>query len=185
MLFRSQPKAGDFLRQLILLRHATRASSFDSDAALSTLGHAQAASAPLLFEAGAEVPSDLDKVPAKPDQVFSSPKLRARQTVMPLVQALGISNQIDDRLDERKNDESSVEFEERIRSFLRFIDGSTQTILACTHMDWLEAVLPLMDSNLNDRELLQPWAAGEFRCFVWTPEGHLRLAHCEVLRANS
>ena len=176
---------------LILFRHATRASLFDNDTTLSTFGLAQAAAAPSLFEKNVDLP--------QPQEIFCSPKTRARQTVSPLCEFLKLSVQLDERLDERHSHESRADFEFRIRSFLADIEGKfhspptcagnlhgqqlqlAKTVVACSHMDWLESIFPLMNSNLTAAELTQPWAAGEFRCLIWNPAGHWELGRVGVL----
>ena len=212
----SSHQKSDPRHQLILFRHATRASHFDSDTTLSAFGLAQAAAAPSLFELNSFGSSDgsfgsfgssgLSDGQCRegvglpqPQEIFCSPKVRAQQTVSPLADFLKLTVQLDERLDERHSHESRATFESRIRSFLAEIEEKfhssqtchaelneqklqlAQTVVACSHMDWLETILPLMNSNLTEVELTQLWAAGEFRSLHWHPEGPWELGRVGVL----
>ena len=183
--------------QFVLMRHATRASSFDNDCPLSAVGHAQAAHASSVLAPKGVLP--------KPSVIFSSPKLRARQTVAHLARHLDYEVKCDDRLDERDSHESRQLFEARIQSFIASAtasitssaihhrgaatqaemttppDSDSQNLnrvivhesvtLACSHMDWLESVLTLIPTNLSELEMATPWAAGEFRVFDISNDG--------------
>ena len=148
--------------KIVLLRHATRSAVGLGDTPLTLLGLAQAE------ELGLKGATARDSLP-KPTHVFASPKQRARQTLTPLSEKLGLPLKIDPRLDERHQNESHVEFTQRLREFLAEIE-SMQTseepaIYLCTHLDWLELAVTEISSDLTEIETAASWQTAEYRVF--------------------
>ena len=152
---------------VIMLRHATRSNHGLGDCPLSAVGFMQAELLATLMGGDGPLP-----VPSK---IFSSPKKRALQTLEPTATSVRVVIEQDNRLDERRQSESAMEFSDRVQSFLdelsMSIDGPSSTdqdngcVLFCTHFDWLELAVVLLDGELSELERSGSWAAGEFRVF--------------------
>ena len=94
----------------------------------------------------------------KPTRLFVSPKRRTSQTFYPVSKEFSLDIQIKDELDLRQPEESQGEFRSRIQGFLDFVAGHEQSpakpdkdevIFACTHYDWIEESLTLIDCDKN------------------------------------
>lgn len=137
--------------QIILLRHGDKAQT-RPDPALSELGKSQAVRLADWVKS--------EKLP-KPSVLLCSPTRRARETLEPLANSLGLSIQSDDRLSERQNDESEKDFGQRILALCKEVAGQSSCVFLVSHYDWLlEAVLllstePTMSSKTQ-------WAPAEF-----------------------
>ncbi|HVK60853.1 MAG TPA: phosphoglycerate mutase family protein [Bdellovibrionales bacterium] len=143
--------------KLVLFRHATRSPYEVGDASLNTVGLAQANDLPSLVTPHGSLPS--------PTHLFSSPKKRARQTLQVLSDNLGLALIIDENLDERKNNESTAEFDQRVMDVfdrLMRLDHDA-TAYVCSHLDWLEAAIAKWPSDYT--QSATSWAAGEFLIF--------------------
>lgn len=148
--------------KVVILRHATRSASGMGDSPLNNLGllQAQKLARDLLSPAG-PLPH--------PTHLWASPKLRSQQTLAPLSLTTGIALKIDPRLDERHSGESANAFVARIQDFLDDIaalEPNPETcVYFCTHLDWLEEVMPMLDSDMSDIEIASSWSTAEFRIF--------------------
>ena len=149
---------------LILMRHATR--NFNDDDSLSSEGHRLATTLAQVLKNRGHVPTRL----------YCSPKQRTRQTLKPVSDTIVVKVEIDPRLDERDNQESVQEFENRIRQFLNAAREKAasdekspklprETWLACSHLDWLEAAVLDLASDENDFERAEPWAPMAIRIY--------------------
>jgi broad specificity phosphatase PhoE len=147
---------------LVLLRHATRSSVLEfgsTESSLNVTGLAQASDLIQHVQPQGELPS--------PSTLFSSPKLRARQTLEPLSQALPLKIHILSDLDERRENESLSKFERRVRDVIDFTLTlpDPETVYLCTHLDVLEAAALLWPTNFTERESATPWSTLEYQVF--------------------
>ncbi len=150
------------ISQIVLLRHATRSAVLDfatgGESPLNAVGLAQAQDLVDLVARKTTLPS--------PTRLVASPKLRARQTLEPLSQALKIALEIDENLDERRDNESSKTFEDRIRKLSdKYVHNSGATIFLCTHLDVLEAAALSWPTTFSERESSMPWSTLEYQVF--------------------
>ncbi len=154
---------------LVLLRHATRsglAPSIGTEFPLNSVGLAQAE------DFATEVES-LKALP-RPTCLVSSPKLRARQTLLPLARASSLEIKIMAELDERHDNETFNSFEQRIRGVIDLIQkrfakskAPTDTIYVCSHLDVLEAAARLWPTDFSERESQATWSTLEYQIFDW------------------
>ena len=142
-----------------MLRHGARSPHDFGDSSLNADGRAQA-------EALARAISPQGPLPA-PTALASSPKRRAKETLAPLAAALQLRLTVDQRLDERHQNETMKEFEARIRALLdELASGGRDTcVYLCSHLDWLELALALLPSDLRDTDV--NWTNCEYRVFRW------------------
>lgn len=144
--------------KVVFLRHATRSLHGTGDSPLNTVGKSQADALANYLVPNGPLPL--------PTRLYCSPKRRAQETLSPLSSALQMDVQVDPRLDERQHSESGQEFEARILNFLKALqDDSSTCSYVCSHLDWLETALVLIDSDMTDLEIATPWATAEFRIF--------------------
>lgn len=170
--------------KVVLFRHATRSIQGLGDCPLSAEGLAQAENIPAFLTPQGPLP--------KPTHLFCSPKKRAQQTLQPLAENQALPLKIDPRLDERHQNESGADFETRIRSLIEDVaslshrslsgeaadapalssaDSAEACVYLCSHLDWLETALVLLDSDLSDLEIASGWATAEFRIFRVQEDG--------------
>lgn len=152
--------------KLIMLRHAARSPHDVGDSGLNAYGRAQAFQLPQSLNPQGPLPP--------PSLMISSPKKRTRETLLPLAARLGLTLSIDKGLDERRQNETAREFQERVHSVLEGLTRNLSVtpalretcILMCSHLDWLEAAIAVLPSDLADAEHLN-WSNCEFRIFKW------------------
>lgn len=106
-----------------------------------------------------------------PTQAWASPRMRTFQTLKPLCQSYGVQVQSTDSLDQRTSGESSSDFRKRISHFLhqfelRASEAPSETHFLCTHYDWIEESLTLInsDKDLNSFEFLH-WSPTQYVVF--------------------
>lgn len=150
--------------KLVFLRHATRSPQSPGDASLNVLGKVQAENLTRLLKPQGPLPP--------PTQLLASPKRRAQETLTPLSLLTQIPLLKEDVLDERKHGETLTSFESRVKGFLQNLnilaDSTPETspcLYICSHLDWLETAMVLLDSDLNGHDLSFSWATCEFRVF--------------------
>jgi phosphohistidine phosphatase SixA len=151
--------------KIVFLRHATRSTQGLGDSALNQTGLIQAANLPDLLVPRGPLPLPL--------QLYSSPRKRAQQTLGPLAAHTQVPIEVDMRLDERQQNESATDFEKRVLAMIGLLEdlataapeNSTGAIYVCTHLDWLEAGMQLLHSDMRDTEIYHNWSAAEFRIF--------------------
>lgn len=138
--------------KLILLRHGDRGPGY-GDVALSAEGAAQAQKL-----AG-------DSQLLKVDVVYTSPKLRTRQTITPLCEVLGRPAVIEVDLDQRKSIESSQEFTLRVLSYIEGLPErhANQTVLICSHSDWLQTAILNIPSSHSDMAIHCFFGCADYR----------------------
>lgn len=149
--------------KMLLIRHATRSLHGLGDVSLNPQGQRQAEYLAELVSQGL-LPT--------PSHLISSPKKRARETFASLSLSSQIPVTIDERLDERRQNESAQDFEARVRSFLEDLtpNGSMAPkykgcAMICSHLDWLELAMVLLPSTLSDTEMAATWSNAEYRLF--------------------
>lgn len=144
---------------IVLLRHATRSAFLEfgqSESSLNDVGRRQAEALVAHVQPHGRLPV--------PTQIFSSPKLRARQTVEPLSKALKLPVTIMPDLDERGDTESAAHFEQRLRALPSKLIG--ETIFLCTHLDVLEAASILWPTTMTPQQQAQAWSTLEYQEFT-------------------
>lgn len=139
------------LKEFVIFRHAQK-SSWSNDPDLSQEGHRQAL----------QITNHVSRrhLPT-PQQLISSPKKRAQQTLIPLQEQLQIPLLIEPILDERSTNETGQEFENRVKSFLQdaLPQKNHSCLYLCTHLDWLEVfswAAPLVDDISSEILHLPP-----------------------------
>lgn len=145
---------------VVLLRHATRDLQSHDDGKLSELGYSQAEE---LFEKIAPQ----GPLP-EPSVLMASPKRRARETLHPTASQLALPLVVSSALDERGPTETSAAFGTRIQSWIETLQkefSSDEVIWACSHADWLEFIMDLIPSDLEDWEKMAPFSPAQFRVF--------------------
>jgi hypothetical protein len=153
----------------VFLRHATRSAHGLGDSQLNALGLRQAEELARSLKPQGPLPH--------PTHLMCSPKRRARETLAPLATLTQLPLIVDDRLDERHQNESARVFESRVRSLTGSVltlgdpggggsgDGGGACVYLCSHLDWLEAAMILLDSDMSETEIAAPWTTAEFRVF--------------------
>lgn len=109
-----------------------------------------------------------------PTHLFVSPKRRTSQTLYPASKEFSVPIQIKPELDLRQQDESPAQFRSRIENFLNSVSqhGNEDVVFACTHYDWIEESMTLIDCdrNLNSFEFSH-WAPTQFILFEISKSG--------------
>jgi broad specificity phosphatase PhoE len=148
--------------KVVILRHATRSPSGMGDSPLNSVGLLQAR------KLATECLSPLGPLPT-PTHLWASPKKRAQQTLTPLSETSGVALKTESRLDERHQSESMQDFTQRIRAVLAEVGQLSPApetcVYLCTHLDWLEEAMPLIDSDMTENEMAMPFSTAEFRIF--------------------
>ena len=145
--------------KFVLFRHAQKGITPFEDPELSLKGFEQSAQLVELIK---------NKSLPVPTFLFISPKRRTSQTLYPISKNYNLTPQLSDLLDQRRNDESSLHFRQRVQSFLNDLEtrNSQEVVFACTHYDWLEEAMTLIhcDRDLNTFEFAH-WAPTQFVVF--------------------
>jgi broad specificity phosphatase PhoE len=118
----------------IFLRHAHRETGWENDNGLSPKGQAQ----------GARLRSYLAAFEGRyrPEKVFTSPKLRCRETAEYVAEWAGVPVQVLPALDEQHRSEDERQFRARLARFIGSIEPRT---VYCSHGD----VLPLFAQSFG------------------------------------
>ena len=145
--------------KFVLFRHAQKGFVPFEDPELSPKGFEQSLLLTELIK---------NKSLPEPSELLVSPKRRTSQTFYPIAKLYNLTPRITDSLDQRKNEENSLQFRQRVQSFLNEIENSTDrnVIFACTHYDWLEEAMTLIncDRDLNTFEFAH-WAPTQYVVF--------------------
>lgn len=147
----------DVIPVLILMRHGARETYGDK---LSLEGLRQANALVDAVEKG-QIP--------RPEQILSSPKVRTQSTVQPIATKASLKVRIDENLNERERTESGAEFDARVKAWLVQYTNKTSgpwPILACSHVDWLEAASLWIESDESDDDRNDPWYPATRRTYV-------------------
>ena len=144
--------------QVVIFRHATRSMTADDDPSLNSVGLLQAKRLVELIEPRGPLPL--------PTALWTSPKLRARQTFLPLGESCSLEPIVDPLLDERQSFETREDLQNRIRETIGKVEASAGGCLyLCSHFDWLEEAMILLPSEMSDFELALSFAPAEYRIF--------------------
>lgn len=149
--------------KILFIRHATRSLHGLGDVSLNSQGQQQAEYLAKMVAEGL-LPT--------PSLLLTSPKKRARETFESLSMFSQVPVTVDERLDERRQNESGRDFEARVRSFLDDLtpEGTMPRkhegcVMICSHLDWLELALVLLPSTLSETEMTASWSNAEYRIF--------------------
>ncbi len=146
--------------QVVLLRHATRDLQSPDDGKLSELGFRQAEELVEKIAPGGPLP--------EPSVLMASPKRRARETLHPVAASLSIPLVVSKSLDERRHIETGTMFNTRIQAWIESLSkdfAHDEVIWACSHADWLEIIMEVIPSDLDEWEKLAPFSPAQFRVF--------------------
>lgn len=146
--------------KITLLRHGNRDLTMSSDGGLNRAGNDLAAGLPSKIEPNGNLP--------KPTQLISSPKKRAQETLLPMSKALELPLLTEEDLDERRTNESSVEFRSRVKNYLELLPNkykSSDVVCLCTHSDWLDDAMIVLPSDIPQPIAESGFACGEYRSF--------------------
>lgn len=144
--------------KFVLFRHAHKGIAPYDDPELSIQGFEQASLILDLVKTA--------KIP-QPTHLFVSPKRRTSQTFYPISKEFILHTQILSDLDQQSAKENNGEFKKRIMNFLTFLaelETPEMVIYACTHFDWIEEAMTLINS---DKDL------NSFEFSHWSPAQHL------------
>lgn len=143
--------------KFVLFRHAHKGFTPFEDPELSLRG----------FEQSAKIPGLLKTQPLpNPTELFASPRRRTSQTLYPISKEYSLPIVVTELLDQKKESESISQFRFRISQFMKQLvetNSSEETVYACTHYDWIEEAMSLIncDRNLNDFEFSH-WAPAQY-----------------------
>jgi broad specificity phosphatase PhoE len=146
--------------KFVLLRHAHKGLTPFEDPELSIRGFEQSAKL-LEFLKTQQLPVATE--------LFVSPRRRTSQTLYPISKELTLPMTVTDLLDQRKDSETAAQFRFRIARFIKQLAQSQapeKTVYACTHYDWIEEAMSLINC---DRNLV------DFEFSHWAPAQHLVL----------
>ena len=145
--------------KFVLFRHAQKGITPFEDPELSLKGFEQSAQLVDLIK---------NKSLPTPTFLFVSPKRRTSQTLYPISKHYSLTPQISDLLDQRRHDENTLQFRQRVQLFLNELElqKSDEIVFGCTHYDWLEEAMALIhcDRDLNTFEFAH-WAPTQFVIF--------------------
>ena len=119
-------------KKLIVIRHAHRSKSLgnDADNGISDRGKSQVKELTRFFKR---------RFKKSPLTLYSSPKIRCQQTILPIAKLTKSRIQTLDCLDESRTD---LELRGRLREFERVLSGTDAELIAiCSHGDWIPAFL--------------------------------------------
>jgi broad specificity phosphatase PhoE len=146
--------------KFVLFRHANKGILPFEDPELSPVG----------FQQSVQILNLVNNMTLPPpSQLWVSPKRRTSQTLYAVSKEYSVPMQIKSELDQRGNEESSLDFRKRVEGFidqLNEISRSTEVIYACTHYDWIEDAMTIIecDRNLNTFEFSH-WAPSQYLIF--------------------
>lgn len=143
-----------------LFRHAQKGILPFEDPELTHDGHLQSSKLPLLIQ---------KKILPPPTQLWISPKRRTAQTFYALAKDYQLELKTISALDQRNEYETSELFRKRVSDFLNSLSLSyaePEVIYACTHYDFIEEAMSLInsDKNLSSFEFSH-WAPGQYLMF--------------------
>jgi phosphohistidine phosphatase SixA len=147
--------------KVVLLRHAARPAHDPGDCSLTTYGLAQAEALARAIVPQGDLPM--------PTRLLASPKKRAQQTLVPLSQFTQVGLETDPRLDERRQNETQKEFDQRItvliKDFSQPQPRPDSCVYLCSHFDWLQTASLLLPSDASPVDLERNWANCEYLVF--------------------
>lgn len=145
---------------LILFRHGHKGLSPMNDPDLTAKGFEQA-----------EILVDLIEKSSlpKPTNCWYSAKIRTQQTLLKAIEKYKTVSTCKKELDLKSHAESAADFRHRIQKFCSEMaarGAQNEVHFACTHYDWIEEALTLIDADkdLNSFEFSN-WSPGQFLIF--------------------
>lgn len=156
---------------IILFRHGQKGVAPFEDPHLTASGFQQAKSLTQLVE---------KKHLPKPSELWASEKIRTVQTFSDLSQNLKLQIQIKPELNVRGDFENQKNFRQRVQNLIQVLQVSSETntvsqfIFLCTHYDWIEEALGVIQSNSDLKSFeFSHWAPAQFIHFklnegLWT-----------------
>jgi phosphohistidine phosphatase SixA len=146
--------------KFVLFRHAQKGILPFEDPELTSSGFEQSSNLLILLK---------EKALPTPNQIDVSPKRRTSQTLIPIARFVGVTPQVTELLDQRKDEESKNQFRNRVQQYLQQIDSlskaeNQKVTFACTHYDWLEEAMSLINCNKD---------LTSFEFSHWAPSQHL------------
>ncbi|AZZ36237.1 hypothetical protein CIK05_05335 [Bdellovibrio sp. qaytius] len=154
----------------ILLRHGHKTMEPPENPSLSAKGHEQ--SRKLLKMAQ-------DKVIPSPTICLYSEMIRTKQTLHDLIENYKPKTELKTDLNLRDYNETAAQFRARVQKLINLYtfqasqpENKNQVIYACTHYDWVEEAMTVIDcdKNLNSFEFAG-WAPAQYLEFKITEEG--------------
>lgn len=154
----------------ILIRHGHKSMNPPENPNLSSQGFDQAKKLYKLTN---------EQILPKPTTCWYSEKVRTKETLAELIHNYNIKHEIKTELNLKEPTETLQQFRSRIQKLLNYCTyqakepkNKTQVIYACTHYDWIEEALTLIDSdkNLSSFEY-SGWAPAQYLEFEITTEG--------------
>lgn len=154
----------------ILFRHGHKSMEPPENPSLSTKGHEQ--SRKLLKMAQ-------DKVLPPPTVCLFSNMIRTKETLHDLIENFKPKIELNNELNLRGFNETSQQFRSRVQKLVNYYtfqasqpENKNQVVYACTHYDWVEEAMTVIDSdkNLNSYEFAS-WAPAQYIEFKITEEG--------------
>lgn len=149
------------LPKVVIFRHATRAMTDLEDPSLNAQGLAQAERLVHLIHPKGPLPV--------PTAIWTSPKLRARQTMMAVADRLSIQPEVRADLDERTSAEDRAQFRSRIHNCISVLEARVKAqtcFYVCSHFDWLEDAMQMLPSDMSDLDIAMPFGTAEYRIFA-------------------
>ena len=154
----------------VLLRHGHKTMDPPENPSLSAKGFDQ--SRKLLKMAQ-------DNVIPPPTICLFSDKIRTKQTLHDLIENYKTKAELKTDLNMREHTETAQQFRARVQKFINLYtfqasqpENKNQVVYACTHYDWVEEAMTVIDcdKNLNSYEYAG-WAPAQYIEFRITEEG--------------
>lgn len=154
----------------ILLRHGHKSMDPPENPSLSAKGYEQ--SRQLLKMAQ-------DKTIPAPTVCLHSNMIRTKQTLQDLIENFKAKTELKTDLNLREHNETAQQFRARVQKLINLYtfqasqpENKNQVIFACTHYDWVEEAMTLIDcdKNLNSYEF-SSWAPAQYIEFKITEDG--------------
>jgi phosphohistidine phosphatase SixA len=145
--------------QIVLFRHAHKGVTPFEDPHLSSKGLTQSLEILNLCEQ--------NKLPW-PTTILVSPKIRTSQTLKPVSIKKNISLEINELLNLQLENEFKTNFSARVQKFLSLLNkySSSDVIYICTHYDWIDEAMTLINCNVNLTGFeFSNWAPTQFLSF--------------------
>jgi phosphohistidine phosphatase SixA len=121
----------------------------------------------------------LNKVLPAPTVCLYTDKIRTRETIQELIHHFNPKTELKAELALRSYNETSQNFRARVQKLINYYtyqaaqpENKNQVIYACTHYDWVEEAMMVIESdkNLNSFEYAG-WAPAQYMEFQITEDG--------------
>jgi phosphohistidine phosphatase SixA len=154
----------------ILLRHGHKSMEPPENPTLSGKGHEQARQLLKMVQ---------EKTLPAPTVCIYSDKIRTKETLSELIDFLKTKNELKTDLNMREYNETATQFRTRIQKLVNLYtyqgsqpENKNQVVYACTHYDWIEEAMTVIDSdkNLNSYEFAS-WSPAQYIEFKINEDG--------------